>query len=236
MPQDCANTWRPRSCVSLRAVCCAWAVAAASASASVETPCFMSDFSMGPSGGLQAVLPDNRCGGRSGDESDQRLRRVRLLRAGVDSGREHGHALELARQRADVVDAGEMHQLADLLEADLGLAARETLLDVERSGENRRDLVRCRLLELRHQLEIGLLGGLGGQHLDFCGFSYAREQQCARRGDDSCGLHDPLRYCATTPSRLTLMRLASNVPSGFLVAASTVKRAPALRSPLPPTS
>src|SRR2546423_10073908 len=50
-----------------RAVCCAWAVAAASASASVETPCFMSDFSMGPSGGLQAVLPDDRRGGRSGE-------------------------------------------------------------------------------------------------------------------------------------------------------------------------
>src|SRR5437899_12823206 len=76
------------------------------------------------SGGLQPVLPDDRCRGRRGDELDERLRRVRLLRAGVDAGREHGHALELARQRADVVDAGEMHQLADLLEADLGLAYR----------------------------------------------------------------------------------------------------------------
>src|SRR5256885_1567837 len=116
-----------------------------------------------------------------------------------------------------------------------GVAVRETLLDVERSRENRRDLVPRRLLELRHQLEIGLLGGLSGQHLDFCGFSHAREQQCAR-GDDSCGLHDPPRYCGTTPSRPTLIRLASNVPSGFLVAPSPGTRAPALRSPLPPTS
>src|SRR5213076_1353870 len=79
----------------------------------------------GLSGGLQAVLPDDRRGGRSGDESEERPGRVRLLRAGVDSGREHGHALELTRQRPDVVDSGEMHQLADLLEADLGLAARD---------------------------------------------------------------------------------------------------------------
>src|SRR5213076_471585 len=83
----------------------------------------------GLSGGLQAVLPDDRRGGRSGDESEERPGRVRLLRAGVDAGREHGHALELARKRADVIDAGEMHQLADLLEADLGLAARNQVAD-----------------------------------------------------------------------------------------------------------
>src|SRR6266853_1419085 len=129
MPHDCANTWRPRSCVSLRLACCAWVAGAASTSSSVETPCFIGDFSMGLSGGLQAVLPDDRCGGRRGDEFEEDPGRVRLLRAGVDSGREHGHALELARQRPDVVDSGEMHQLADLLEADLGLAARDQVAD-----------------------------------------------------------------------------------------------------------
>src|SRR6266853_1180932 len=66
------------------------------------------------------MLPDDRCGDRRGDESDQRPGRVRPLRAGVDAGGEHGHPMELARQRADVIDAGEMHQLADLLEAPLG--------------------------------------------------------------------------------------------------------------------
>src|ERR1044071_7128678 len=58
---------------------------------------------------LQAVLPDNRRGGRRGEELDQRPRSIALLGAGMDAGREHGHPLELAGQRADVVDAGEMH-------------------------------------------------------------------------------------------------------------------------------
>ena len=40
----------------------------------------------------------------------------------MDAGREHGHPLQVAGQRPDVVDAGEVHQLADLLEADLGVA------------------------------------------------------------------------------------------------------------------
>src|SRR6266567_4557803 len=78
---------------------------------------------VGLSRGFQAMLPDDRYGGRRGDEFDQRPGSVRLLRAGVDAGGEHRHALELARQRADVIDAGEMHQLADLLEPDLGLTA-----------------------------------------------------------------------------------------------------------------
>ena len=43
-------------------------------------------------------------------------------------------------------------------------------------------------------------------------------------------------YCGTTPSRPTLMRFASSVPSGFLVVVITVNRAPALRSSLPPIS
>lgn len=33
--------------------------------------------------------------------------------------KKHGHPLQVPRQRADVVDAGEMHQLADLLEVSL---------------------------------------------------------------------------------------------------------------------
>src|SRR5258706_11526330 len=38
------------------------------------------------------------------------------LRAGVDAGGAHGHPLDLARQRADVIAAAAMHPLADLLE------------------------------------------------------------------------------------------------------------------------
>src|SRR5437867_10699405 len=116
------------------------------------------------SGGLQAVLPDDRCGGRRGDEFDERPRRVRLLRAGVDAGREHGHALELARKRADVIDAGEMHQLADLLEADLGLAARDQGADEHaRRGllELSLDLAGAtRLLEYAEHIEPARAGGI----------------------------------------------------------------------------
>src|SRR5712691_2638435 len=116
------------------------------------------------SGGLQAVLPDDRCGGRRGDEFDQRPGRVRLFRAGVDAGGEHGHPLELARQRADVIDAGEMHQLADLLEADLGLAARDEGAD-EHAGrgllELALDLARdAQFLEHAEHIDPARAGGI----------------------------------------------------------------------------
>jgi hypothetical protein len=68
------------------------------------------------------MLPDDRCRGRCGEEPHERFRRIALLGAGMDAGRERGHPLKVARQRADVVDALEMHQLADLLEADLRFA------------------------------------------------------------------------------------------------------------------
>ncbi|MSQ63238.1 MAG: hypothetical protein EXR33_05305 [Betaproteobacteria bacterium] len=41
----------------------------------------------------------------------------------MDAGEEHRHALQIPRQRADIIDAGEMHQLANLLEADFSFAA-----------------------------------------------------------------------------------------------------------------
>src|SRR5258706_1269765 len=56
---------------------------------------------------FQSVLLKDRCRGGRGDELDQRLGCVRLLRAGVDACGEHRHPLQVARQRADVVDAGE---------------------------------------------------------------------------------------------------------------------------------
>lgn len=58
----------------------------------------------------------------------------------------------------------------------------------------------------------------------------------SRRFNSEAKTRPAAAYCGTVPSRPTLMRAASNVPSGFLVAASTVKAAPGLRSALLPIS
>ena len=83
-------------------------------------------------------------------------------------------------------------QLVDLLAGHdqeiVRLAVRQPLHGVERAGEHRRDLVAGRLLELRHQLLVGFLGGLRGQDLDLGGTGRAREQQRGG-GDRQSGLH-----------------------------------------------
>jgi len=57
------------------------------------------------------MLPDDRCGGRRSDDSDQRPGRVACFAAGVDAGENMVHPLELAQQRGRRNRAGEMHQL-----------------------------------------------------------------------------------------------------------------------------
>src|SRR3954464_7611591 len=57
---------------------------------------------------------------RRRDELDERLGAVRILRAHDDAAREHGELLDVRRQRTDVVDSGEVRELAYLLEADFG--------------------------------------------------------------------------------------------------------------------
>ena len=54
---------------------------------------------------------------------------VRFLRAADDAAREHRELLDVRRQRTDVVYPGEMRELAHLLEADLGFAARNDAAD-----------------------------------------------------------------------------------------------------------
>src|SRR3954447_8387365 len=113
-----ASAAEPHSCVRRRS---AGRFAMSTASGDWSRKTAATDLAPGLCG-LQAVLAEDRRRGRGGEELDERPRRIGLLRAGVDTGGEHGHPLQLARQRADEVDAGEMHQLADLLEADLGVA------------------------------------------------------------------------------------------------------------------
>src|SRR5262245_38422860 len=72
---------------------------------------------------LHAALLESGGSIGRGDELDQRLGGVRFLRCGHDAARERGELLDVGGQRADVVDAGEVRELAHLLEADLGLAA-----------------------------------------------------------------------------------------------------------------
>ena len=65
------------------------------------------------------------------------------LALGGDAAREDRHLLDVGRQRADIIDAGEMRHLADLLDADLDFAAGDDGAD-EDAGR--------RLLELRLDL------------------------------------------------------------------------------------
>src|SRR5262245_9831873 len=253
-----------------------------------------------------------------GDELDQRLGGVRFLRPGRDAARERRELLDVGGQRADVVDAGEVRELAHLLEADLGLAAGDdaadehargrllelwldlvgdtqtleqadhvdaaraggitdrlrcqqrflqrlggadvrlrragfhayphagfgqidaaagsdlaaldvlvdrggghdqevialacgqSLVGVERPREDSRDLVPGRLLELRHELAVCLLGGLGGQHLDLrrAGRGGEDEEACGaeRCGRHRCSAHDrpPLIANAWPHSRILM--------------------------------
>src|SRR5947209_10485572 len=74
------------------------------------------------SAGLHAHLLESRRGCRRGDELDQCLCRVNLLRSNQDAAGENGHLLDVRRQRTDIVDAGSGYQLAHLLKADLSFA------------------------------------------------------------------------------------------------------------------
>src|SRR5262245_25006559 len=78
---------------------------------------------------LHPSLLEGGRGVRRGEKLDQRLGGVRFLRPGHDAAREHGELLDVGGQWADVVDAGEVRELAHLLEADLRLAAGDDAAD-----------------------------------------------------------------------------------------------------------
>ena len=59
------------------------------------------------------------------EEVDQGARRGRLLRSGGDAGSVDRDALDLVRERPDIVDALYGKQLADLLEPDVSVATRD---------------------------------------------------------------------------------------------------------------
>src|SRR5215471_12058011 len=78
---------------------------------------------------VQALRLEGRCRGRRGKELDPRIGRFNVLGADLDAGRKNGDLLDVRRQRADKVDARKIRQLAHLLEADLGFAARHDAAD-----------------------------------------------------------------------------------------------------------
>ena len=73
---------------------------------------------------IHAALDDRGAGRGRGEKFDQRLAGVGFLRDGGDAGGKHRDLLQLRRQWPDDIDAGNRKQFADLLEADLGVAAR----------------------------------------------------------------------------------------------------------------
>src|SRR5437016_5469406 len=75
--------------------------------------------------GVQATFPDSRRGGRGPEESDERPSRIRVLGARSDTRREHSNFLNLGWQRPYIIYAGHRQELADLLEADFGVASRD---------------------------------------------------------------------------------------------------------------
>src|ERR1043165_9058738 len=73
---------------------------------------------------FHAMLPDHGGGRGRSDEFDEGLRRICLLGVSMQSGREHGDALNVRRQWPDDVDALDRQKLADLMEAEFSVAAR----------------------------------------------------------------------------------------------------------------
>ena len=85
----------------------------------------LTGFRSGPRGGLKALLFDQGIGLRAGQEADQCLcggGRFSALRL---PDREGGDLLVGRRNFADEIDAGDRQQLADLLETDFDVAARD---------------------------------------------------------------------------------------------------------------
>ena len=72
---------------------------------------------------VEAVALDDWAELHRRQKLDELARGGRTLRADRDAGRERADALHLVRQRADVVDAFDRDELADLLKAELGVAA-----------------------------------------------------------------------------------------------------------------
>ena len=60
---------------------------------------------------------------RGGQKFDQRLSRFGFLSTDDHASGEHGRLLHVRRQRTDIINTGKVSKLADLLEADLDLAA-----------------------------------------------------------------------------------------------------------------
>src|SRR5258706_13253553 len=66
------------------------------------------------------LADDGRCFGR-GEILQQCPRGVGRAGSLVDRGGEHRHLLDIGRQRSEIIDALYGQELADLLEADLGI-------------------------------------------------------------------------------------------------------------------
>jgi drug/metabolite transporter (DMT)-like permease len=88
---------------------------------------------------LHPGAADDRRGLRRGEICQERPRRPGICRDGVDGSGEHRRLLDPSGQRAEIVDALHGEQLADLLETDVGIAARHDLAD-RHVGDGRDDL------------------------------------------------------------------------------------------------
>ena len=83
---------------------------------------------------LHSMCLVNRCSGRCSQEIDQRLSRQRLPTGCWRTGDVHQvRALQIGWQRADNIDAGDLHQLADGLYADLRFAALDNFANSRRT-------------------------------------------------------------------------------------------------------
>src|SRR5436853_7212572 len=72
-----------------------------------------------PLRGFETFSAKHPCGGRRRKKLEQRLRRHCLPRAGKDARGQHRNILKLLRQRPHEVDAGNGHQLWNLLDGEL---------------------------------------------------------------------------------------------------------------------
>src|SRR5581483_5029359 len=76
---------------------------------------------------LQTGVGDGASGGGGGEESDEFAGGGGVFGAGGDSSREDGDPLRAGWKRSNDLDSFDGAQFADLLEADLGVTARDDI-------------------------------------------------------------------------------------------------------------
>ena len=136
-PSTCSPVWRSMITASMPALARSWPSSRPEGPAPMMATWVRVATVSAGHGGVHPVAPLRVRRRRRGHEVEQRPRRVGLARARADCRREGRDDLDRRRQRPEHVDAFEVNQLGQLLEAELHIAARHQRAH-RNSGRRRR--------------------------------------------------------------------------------------------------